>query len=243
MSAGEDAHEPVLAPPTGRPLLELIEVMDILRRRCPWDGEQTHASLAPYLLEETYETLAALDSDDSMAVADELGDVLLQVYFHARVASERGDGFTIDDVASGLATKLRRRHPHVFPDDNGRLSPADTAGDVQVRWEQIKQAERSPDEAEAGGIADGIPAALPALARAQKVVRRLNRRGVDVTSLVAASGAPGSEQDDDQRARALAVGTGLLEAVLTAEAAGVDTEGALRLATAAVERAAGDADA
>ncbi len=176
-------HDPARPPPSGAPLVDLIEVMDVLRRRCPWDRAQTHASLAPYLLEETYETLAALDEGDDAAIADELGDVLLQVYFHARVASERADGFTIDDVASGLARKLRRRHPHVFPDADGQLAAAATAGDVQVRWEQIKQDERSADPATTGGVAEGIPAALPALARAQKVLRRLNRRGVDVTSL------------------------------------------------------------
>jgi XTP/dITP diphosphohydrolase len=228
--------QPVAGPPTGAPLVELIEVMDTLRRRCPWDRAQTHASLAPYLLEETYETLAALDEGDSAAIADELGDVLLQVYFHAQVASERPEGFTIDDVASGLVRKLRRRHPHVFPDAEGRLASADTAGDVQVRWEQIKQTERSADQSEPGGIADGIPAALPALARAQKVVRRLNRRGLDVASPTSAAGESGS---DGQREQVLAVGVRLLEAVLAAEAAGVDAEGALRLVTGEVERAAG----
>lgn len=231
-------HDPARPSPSGAPLVDLIEVMDVLRRRCPWDRAQTHASLAPYLLEETYETLAALDEGDDDAIADELGDVLLQVYFHARVASERADGFTIDDVASGLAGKLRRRHPHVFPDAYGQLATADTAGDVQVRWEQIKQGERTADPATTGGVADGIPAALPALARAQKVLRRLNRRGVDATSLVADSAISGSEPQDDQREQTLVVGTRLLEIVRAAEASGVDAEGALRLATAELERAA-----
>lgn len=232
-------HDPARPPPSGAPLVALIEVMDVLRRRCPWDRAQTHASLAPYLLEETYETLAALDDGDAAAIADELGDVLLQVYFHSRVASERVDGFTIDDVASGLARKLRRRHPHVFPDAEGRLAAADTAGDVQVRWEQIKQAELSSDHAATiPGIADGIPAALPALARAQKVLRRLNRRGLDVPPLTPRPGEAGSEPRDDQQEQTLAMGAALLEAVRAAEAAGVDAEGALRLATATIERAA-----
>jgi XTP/dITP diphosphohydrolase len=231
-------HDPARPPPSGAPLVALIEVMDALRRQCPWDRAQTHASLAPYLLEETYETLAALDEGDDAAIADELGDVLLQVYFHARVASERSDGFTIDDIAAGLDRKLRRRHPHVFPDAEGRLVAADTAGDVQVRWEQIKQDERSSDRATTAGIADGIPAALPALARAQKVLRRLNRRGVDVSSLARRHRASGTEPPDDQRERALAIGAGLLEAVRAAEEVGVDAEGALRLATAAVEHSA-----
>lgn len=232
-----DDHDPARPSPTGAPLVALIEIMDVLRRRCPWDGAQTHASLAPYLLEETYETLAALDDGDAAAIADELGDVLLQVYFHARVASERVDGFTIDDVASGLARKLRRRHPHVFPDADGRLLAADTAGDVQVRWEQIKQAERSADPA-TQGIADGIPMALPALARAQKVLRRLDRRGLDVPSFAPDPGEAGVEPHGDQ---ALTIGIGLLEAVRAAEAAGVDAEGALRVATASIERAAAEA--
>jgi XTP/dITP diphosphohydrolase len=158
------------------------------------------------------------------------------------VASERADGFTIDDVADGLARKLRRRHPHVFPDADGRLALADTAGDVQVRWEQIKQSERSPGGA-ATGVADGIPAALPALARAQKVLRRLNRRGVDVTSFAQVPDPPGSEPPGDQWEQALAIGAALLEAVRVAEAAGVDAEGALRLATSALERAAGPSSA
>ena len=216
--------------------MDLIEVMDALRRRCPWDRAQTHTSLAPYLLEETYETLVALVQGGEAAIADELGDVLLQVYFHARVASERVDGFTIDDVAAGLARKLRRRHPHVFPDADGQLAAADTAGDVQVRWEQIKQDERSADPANTGGIAAGIPAALPALTRAQKVLRRLNRRGVDVTSLASGLDGAASEPADDQREQALVVGARLLELVRAAEVAGVDAEGALRLATAELER-------
>jgi XTP/dITP diphosphohydrolase len=232
-------RDPALPAPSGAPLVDLIEVMDVLRRRCPWDRAQTHASLAPYLLEETYETLSALDDGDPVALADELGDVLLQVYFHSRVASERADGFTIDDVASGLARKLRRRHPHVFPDADGRLAAAETAGDVQVRWEQIKQAERSAQSTTSPGIADGIPAALPALARAQKVLRRLHRRGLDVPAPAALPSDSDLQPRDEERERALAIGAGLLEAVRAAEAAGVDAEGALRLATAGLERAAG----
>jgi MazG family protein len=237
MTAERDPARPA---PSGAPLVALIEVMDVLRRRCPWDGAQTHASLAPYLLEETYETLAALDEGDPAAVADELGDVLLQVYFHARVASERPDGFTIDDVAAGLDRKLRRRHPHVFPDADGRLAPADTAGDVQVRWEQIKQAERSSGPATSAGIADGIPAALPALARAQKVIRRLHRRGLEVPAVT--TGSKPSAQAGHHREQVLTVGAALLQAVEAAEADGIDAEGALRLATAEIERAAGTAE-
>src|SRR6202167_6744336 len=104
---------------TARPgagLLELMAVMARLRRECPWDAQQTHESLAPHLLEESYEAIDALESGDPDAVREELGDVLLQVYFHAEVASERTDGTgdTIDDVSEGIAAQMTRRHPHAF---------------------------------------------------------------------------------------------------------------------------------
>ena len=100
----------------GESLLELVAVMDRLRRDCPWDREQTHRSLARYLLEETYETLEAIDSGDLTHLREELGDLLLQVYFHARIAEEGEAGFSIDDVAGDIVEKLVRRHPHVFAD-------------------------------------------------------------------------------------------------------------------------------
>ncbi|HEY5987233.1 MAG TPA: MazG nucleotide pyrophosphohydrolase domain-containing protein, partial [Streptosporangiaceae bacterium] len=135
----------MLAP--GAALLRLVEVMDTLRVACPWDARQTHESLAPHLLEECYEALEALESGDPAAVRDELGDVLLQVVFHARVAAERtdGSGFTIDDVAAGIVDKLTRRHPHVF--GNVKVSGAE---EVKRNWDAIKAAERasaSPDAA------------------------------------------------------------------------------------------------
>ena len=124
----------------GGELLTLVSVMDTLRRNCPWDAKQTHESLAPYLIEESYEALDALDSGDRAALREELGDVLLQVMFHARVAAERtdGTGFTVDDVADGIVTKLVRRHPHVFADV--AVSGAD---DVTRNWDAIKAAERA----------------------------------------------------------------------------------------------------
>ncbi len=124
----------------GGELLSLVSVMDTLRRRCPWDAKQTHESLAPYLLEESYEALDALESGDRAALREELGDVLLQVMFHARVAAERADGtgFTVDDVADGIVTKLVRRHPHVFGDVT--VAGAD---DVTRNWDAIKAAERA----------------------------------------------------------------------------------------------------
>ena len=105
----------------GAHLIDLVATMDRLRVECPWDARQTHASLAPHLLEEPYEALEALESGDEQALREELGDVLLQVVFHARIAAERGDGtgFTIDDVADGIVAKLIRRHPHVFGGRDG----------------------------------------------------------------------------------------------------------------------------
>ena len=102
----------------GARFLDLVATMDRLRVECPWDARQTHASLAPHLLEEPYEALEALESGDEQAFCEELGDVLLQVVFHARIAAERADGtsFTVDDVADGIVAKLVRRHPHVFAD-------------------------------------------------------------------------------------------------------------------------------
>ena len=113
--------------------------MDRLRVECPWDARQTHASLAPHLLEEPYEALEALESGDEQALREELGDVLLQVVFHARIAAERDDGtgFTIDDVADGIVAKLVRRHPHVFGDVT--VSGAD---EVKRNWDEIKREEK-----------------------------------------------------------------------------------------------------
>lgn len=152
---------------------ELVRVMARLRSPdgCPWDGEQTHRSLRPYLLEEAYEALEAIEQQDWARLADELGDVLLQVVFHAQLASERGD-FDIEDVCEGIATKLIRRHPHVFSD-----SIADTPDEVIDRWEKIKRQEQGYEDRESA--VDGIPAALPALQRAHKLQKRAARAGFD----------------------------------------------------------------
>ena len=163
-------------PAAGARLLELVAVMDTLRRTCPWDARQTHESLAPHLLEETYEAIDALASGDPAAFRDELGDVLLQVIFHARVAQERtdGTGYTIDDVAAGVTDKLVRRHPHVFADVE--VSGPD---DVMQNWDAIKAAERTA--AGGGGPVsslDGVPAAQPALSLAAQLLRRAGRAGV-----------------------------------------------------------------
>ncbi len=124
----------------GAHLIDLVATMDRLRAECPWDARQTHASLAPHLLEEPYEALEALESGDEQALCEELGDVALQVVFHARIAAERedGTGFTIDDVADGIVAKLIRRHPHVFGDVT--VSGAD---EVKRNWDEIKRKEKS----------------------------------------------------------------------------------------------------
>src|SRR5450755_3581107 len=158
----------------GARLLDLVEVLDRLRTDCPWDAKQTHASLASFLLEETYEALEALDGGDAAAIREELGDVLLQVVFHARVAAERSDGtgYTVDDVADGIVTKLVRRHPHVFGDVT-----VSGAEDVKRNWDAIKAEER---ESAAGGptsALDSVPFGQPALALAAQLQRRAERAG------------------------------------------------------------------
>jgi XTP/dITP diphosphohydrolase len=167
----------------GAHLLDLVATMDRLRAECPWDARQTHESLAPHLLEEPYEALEALESGDAQALCEELGDVLLQVAFHARIAAERDDGtgYTIDDVADGIVAKLRRRHPHVFADV--KVSGAE---DVTRNWDEIKReekrlkAERSglPADGQAAASAlDGVPFGQPALSLAAQLQRRAVRAG------------------------------------------------------------------
>jgi XTP/dITP diphosphohydrolase len=185
-------------------LLELVAVMDRLRAECPWDRAQTHRSLARYLLEETYETLEAIEGDDPAHLREELGDLLLQVVFHARVASERpaeDGGFDVEDVAGGIVDKLVHRHPHVF----AGLAVAD-ADEVDRNWEALKAAEK-----QRSSPLDGIPVALPALAYADKVAGRLDRAGLLPDDLPAGS-----------------VGDALLALVLRARADGTDPEQELR---------------
>src|ERR1051326_3667487 len=149
--------------------------MDALRVNCPWDAEQTHESLAPYLLEECYEALEALESGEPAALRDELGDVLLQVVFHARVAAERtdGTGFTMDDVANGIVAKLVRRHPHVFGDV--QVSGPE---DVKRNWDAIKAAERGGQDGALPAALASVPFGQPALSLAAQLQRRAERAGV-----------------------------------------------------------------
>jgi len=151
----------------GREFEELVEVMAALRKGCPWDREQTHASLRPYLLEESYEAVDAIDGGDMERLREELGDGLLQIVFHAELASEEGR-FDAADVVRGITEKLRQRHPHVFGE-----AEFETPGEVVVNWEAQKRLEGKGQTS----ILEGIPRAMPALLRAQRLQERARRAG------------------------------------------------------------------
>jgi XTP/dITP diphosphohydrolase len=209
--------------PAGAHLLDVVAVMDRLRSPggCPWDAEQTHASLRGYLLEEAHEAYDAIVDDDAAAMREELGDVLLQVVFHARVAAEAGPDrrFDVDDVAADLVDKLVRRHPHVF----GNAGPRDVAA-VEAGWEEIKQAEkqrRSPTE--------GVSRSQPAASWGAALVRRAGRAGLPTPD-------PADLSVDSPEA----LGERLLAVVAAATVRGWDVEDALR---EAVRRYAGELDA
>lgn len=187
---------------TGERLPELLEVMRRLRAQCAWKGTQTHLSLVRYLLEEAHEAVEAIELGDPAHLAEELGDLLLQVWFHAVIAEEAGE-FTLDDVVSGIVDKLHRRNPHVFGDQ-----PAGDAASVNEVWESIKAAEKQRTSP-----TDGLPASLPALLYADKVLDRLARAGRPV--------APDPSGELGER---------LLALVHEARRTGVDPEQALRTA-------------
>ena len=157
---------------------KLTDLMAALRapNGCPWDRKQTHESLKAYLLEETYEVLETIDHQDRRKLAEELGDVLLQVLFHSQIAAEAGT-FTIDDVLDLLADKLVRRHPHVFPNGSQDPVPAN-AEQVLAKWEDIKRAERRA-EGRPESVLDGVPQTLPGLLRAYQIQARASRVGFD----------------------------------------------------------------
>src|SRR5581483_1293828 len=187
--------------------------MDRLRSPggCPWDAAQTHESLTRYLLEETYEVLEALESGDRALLREELGDLLLQVLFHARIEEEHPDSpFGIDDVATDLADKLVRRHPHVF----GEVV-AGSPTELNDVWERQKIEEKGRTSA-----VDGVPLNQPALALAAKLVARAQRAGIS-----AATGGDGVDSEDGAES---AIGEQLFAVVAAAVAAGVDPEAALR---------------
>ncbi|MDQ1617431.1 MAG: hypothetical protein QOJ60_3370, partial [Actinomycetota bacterium] len=191
----------------GARLLDLVSVMDRLRSPggCPWDAEQTHQSLVTYLLEEAYETIEAIESGDREHFREELGDLLLQVVFHARIAAEHPDQpWDVDDVAEGIVTKLVRRHPHVFGD-----ADAPSPAHVEASWDRLKAAEKGRTSS-----VDGVPVGLPALALAAKLLDRAERAGITVR--------PGGAES--------ALGRRLFDLVVEAHTAGVDAEAELRAA-------------
>jgi XTP/dITP diphosphohydrolase len=208
----------------GARLLDVVAVMDRLRSPggCPWDAKQTHESLKPYLLEEAYEAYAAIEGGDRKDLREELGDVLLQVVFHARLAEEHDEPWSIDDVAADLVDKLVRRHPHVFAG-----APAD---DLDATWEQMKQAEKGRTS-----VTEGVPLGQPALSLAAKLQKRGARVGAPCPSydgvggelwgLVARCRAEGNDPEAELRrvARDYRDRLAAIEADLLAE--GVDPAG------------------
>ena len=213
------AREPALAElelmygswdPPGARLLDAVAVMDRLASPGgdPWKLAQTHQTLAPYLLEESYEAYDAIVAEDLVALREELGDVLLQVVLHARLAEDQPDGrgWNIDDVAGGLVDKMVRRNPHVFAGEQ-----VEDIEEITANWERIKKAEKERDS-----VLDGIAVSQPALALAAKILHRVERGAVNV---------PLPPGDD--------LGSLLLKVVAEARAAGLDPEGELRQAALA----------
>jgi XTP/dITP diphosphohydrolase len=193
----------------GARLLDLVAVMDRLRSPggCPWDAQQTHRSLVTYLVEETYETLEAIESDDDEHLREELGDLLLQVVFHARIAEERTETpWSIDDVAAGVVEKLIRRHPHVFG-----TADAPPVEHLDRLWEEQKATEKARTSA-----LEGIPLAQPALSLASKLMHRAEKAGIRLDT-------PDLDPHGD-------IGDLLLAVVALARSRGVDAEQSLRAA-------------
>ena len=153
------------------PVDQLVQVMDQLRSPggCPWDAEQTHESLARYLLEETYEALEAMDQGDLGSLREELGDLLLQVVFHARIAQERDPEFSLAAIAQGVVDKLIRRHPHVFTD-----LVVTSNEQLEDNWAKIKESEKQRES-----VTDGVPTAMPALALATQLIYRSRKLDAD----------------------------------------------------------------
>jgi tetrapyrrole methylase family protein / MazG family protein len=220
------------SPDAGPRFIELLTMMARLRGEggCPWDREQTRETLRPFLVEETYEVLDALDADDPAHIREELGDLLFQVVFHAEIARERGE-FSMADLLEALITKMTRRHPHVFGD-----RPVSSAAEALAQWEAIKGAEKHGSSALAG-----VPRALPALHRAQRVQHKAARVGFDWAD--AAGALEKVREELGEVAEALRQGGGaalrdelgdlLFSVVNVARLSSVDPEGALQ---AAVDR-------
>ena len=196
-------------------LIRLAAVMDRLRSPggCPWDAEQTHESLLKYQLEESYEYIEAVEKGDRADMREELGDLLLQVYFHARIAQEHpNDSFNIDDVAKGVADKLVNRHPHVFGD-----TKVSSSQEVHANWERIKNEEKGRTEFD-----EGVPLNQPALSLAAKLILRAEKNGLTQPQPV----APNVDSLDEESA----LGDALLALISWAVKEDLDPEAALRKA-------------
>ena len=189
----------------------LVEVMTRLRAECPWDAQQTHRSLVQYLVEETAETVEAIETGSTELLREELGDLLLQVLFHAEIAAESPDGFDLEDVARGIADKLVARHPYVF-------AAGEVPSDLNYSWEQRKAVEKGRRS-----VLDGIPEQLSALARTNKIISRVRSRrvGIDLPT---------------EPVTAEQVGTEIVALAARAEAAGIDPDQAVRDAVRGLEQ-------
>ena len=196
----------------------LVAVMGRLRQACPWDAQQTHRTLVQYLIEETAETIEAIESDDPDHLREELGDLLLQVVFHAEIAAEGDPSFALDDVARGIADKLVARHPYVF-------ATAEVPSDLLYTWEQRKAVEKGRTS-----VLQGIPEQLSALARAHKIISRARSSRVELD-------LPDEPVSSDE------VGAELLGLVARAQAQGIDPDQALRDAVRQLEQRVREAEA
>ncbi|HEX3463018.1 MAG TPA: nucleoside triphosphate pyrophosphohydrolase [Candidatus Elarobacter sp.] len=220
---------------------DLVEIMARLRRSCPWDREQTHASLVRYLIEETYEVVDAIEHGNDAELAEELGDLLFQIVFHSQLATERGK-FSVADVIDGLSNKMIRRHPHVF----GDVAVADVDA-VWANWEQLK-AQEATGQARTSKL-DGIPKHLGALQRGQKMQEKAARVGFDWTDprditeklheelreLAEARLRAGDLKPEDPHVRE-ELGDVMFTVVNLARRLGIDAEGAMRDANEKFER-------
>ena len=192
-------------------LIRLVEVMKKLRTVCPWDAEQTHESLIRYQLEESYEFIEAVESGNRADLKEELGDLLLQVYFHAEIADEdEREPFNIDDVAAGVADKLIARHPHVFGDVK-----VNSSADVKRNWEEIKNEEKGRTQFD-----EGVPIGQPALPLAAKLILRAEKNGLNLPPTT----QPASGVDENS------LGDAFLSLISWAVERDIDPEAALRKA-------------
>ena len=207
----------------GAAFAELVAIVELLRNPggCPWDAEQTHTSLRPNMLEETYEALEAIDSGDPRSLEDELGDIVTQIVFHADIA-RRNDNFDAASICNSVREKLVRRHPHVFGGDEA----LDNSDEVVDRWEALKRAESGGNRS----IVGSLPIAMPALAYASSVQRRVMRAGLpwpEKHAMPLAFGKVDGESQEDGEERA---GEYLMGVARQVHAAGIDPETALRKA-------------